>query len=237
MTKTSMLLCTSVAALSLAAGSALAQSERAAPGGGAGGGSGATERAGPPSGAGTEGPARMESGKGERMERMDDNRGSAESPRGDRTKSEARDQGTPSKKHGDTAKSDDMRSKGDAKDRKDAADSGAKKGEGSAATGASEGTAGADKSPPGSVTQLSGEQRTKAQSAFRSHKSDAVVKDIDISINVGVIVPRAVSLYAVPEDVVVIVPAYRRYKYFIHDDKVVIVDPGTLAIIDILILA
>jgi hypothetical protein len=36
---------------------------------------------------------------------------------------------------------------------------------------------------------------------------------------------------------VVIVPAYRRYKYFIYDDKVVIVDPGTLAIIDVLILA
>lgn len=239
MKKISLLLCLSVAALSLATGSALAQSERTAPGGGAGGGAGAAERAGPPSGA--EGGGRMESGKGERMERMDDSgRSAGEAPRGERGKSEARDESSPSKKHGDTAKSDDMKSKGDAK-HKDAADSGSKasgsKKEGSAATGASEGTSGADKSPSGSVTQLSGEQRTKAQSAFRSHKSEAVVKDIDISINVGVAVPRSVTLYAVPEDVVIIVPAYKRYKYFIYDDKVVIVDPGTYEIIDVLILA
>jgi len=106
-----------------------------------------------------------------------------------------------------------------------------------ASTGASEGTAGHESKPSGSVTELSGEKRTKVQSAFRSHKSEAVVKDIHINIGVGVAVPRSVALYAVPEDVVVIVPEYRRYKYFIYDDKVVIVDPGTFAIVDILILA
>jgi hypothetical protein len=64
-----------------------------------------------------------------------------------------------------------------------------------------------------------------------------VVKDIDIDVSVGVAVPRTVSLYAVPEEVVVIVPDYRRYKYFIYEDKVVIVDPATFEIVDILILA
>lgn len=106
-----------------------------------------------------------------------------------------------------------------------------------AATGASEGAEGRDHVPSGSVTQLSGERRTKVQSAFRSHRSGAVVKDIDINLNVGVAVPRSVVLYAVPEDVVVIVPEYQRYKYFVFDDKVVIVDPDTFAIVDILILA
>jgi hypothetical protein len=64
-----------------------------------------------------------------------------------------------------------------------------------------------------------------------------VVKDIDIDVSVGVAVPRTVSLYVVPEEVVVIVPDYRRYKYFIYEDKVVIVDPATFEIVDILILA
>lgn len=64
-----------------------------------------------------------------------------------------------------------------------------------------------------------------------------MVKDIDIDVSVGVAVPRTVSLYAVPEEVVVIVPDYRRYKYFIYEDKVVIVDPATFEIVDILILA
>ena len=49
--------------------------------------------------------------------------------------------------------------------------------------------------------------------------------------------PRSVSLYAVPEEVVIIVPEYRRYKFFIFGDKVVIVDPGTYKIVDVLILA
>lgn len=97
----------------------------------------------------------------------------------------------------------------------------------SAASGRSEGTEGKGKEPAGSVTQLSGEQRTKVQSVFRAHKSEAVVKDLNISINVGVSVPRSVTFYAVPEEVIVIVPAYRRYKYFIYEDKVVIVDPDT----------
>jgi len=85
--------------------------------------------------------------------------------------------------------------------------------------------------------QSRGEKRTKVQSAFRSHRSEAVVKDIDINVNVGVAVPRSVSLYAVPEEVVIIVPEYRRYKFFIFGDKVVIVDPGTYEIVDVLILA
>ncbi|WP_171946506.1 DUF1236 domain-containing protein [Hyphomicrobium sp. CS1GBMeth3] len=119
------------------------------------------------------------------------------------------------------------RSKESAEDRKP---------EGSATSGASEGTAGTD-SPKGSVTQLSGEKRTKVQSAFRSHKSEAVVKDISIDLNIGVSVPRSVTLYTVPQEVIVIVPEYRRYKYFIFEDKVVIVDPDTLAIVDILIVA
>lgn len=52
-----------------------------------------------------------------------------------------------------------------------------------------------------------------------------------------VAVPHSVSLYAVPQEVVVIVPEYRSYKYFIFGDKVVIVDPGTYEVVDVLILA
>lgn len=237
MTRVSLLACTSIAALSLATG-AFAQSERMAPG--AGGAPAAKEMAPP---AGAEPGSRAEPGASQ-MERG----GSSSSGTLDRSESRDRD-GAPSKS-GDTAKSEKGDRDGSAstgasegtagsdqdktgKHSKDA-DSKPKTG---ASSGASEGTAGSDTKPSGSLTQLSGEKRTKVQSAFRSHKSEAVVKDIDISVNVGVTVPRTVTLYAVPEDVVVIVPEYRRYKYFIYEDKVVIVDPGTFAIVDILILA
>jgi hypothetical protein len=257
MTKKTLLFCTSVAALSLAT-SAFAQSERMSPG--AGGGAPAAQEMAPPSGA--EMPAsRSESGaSGEALER-----GSARGDRADRP--EAQDRSSPGAKARDTAKSDrdtgksDNTAKSDRAGRdgsgstgasegaagrdaadakgekrsRDAADSKSMKKDG-ASTGASEGTAGTDR-PSGSVTELSGEKRTKVQSAFRSHRSEAVVKDIDINVSVGVAVPRSVSLYAVPEEVVVIVPDYRRYKFFIFDDKVVIVDPATYEIVDVLILA
>jgi len=244
MTKISMMLCTSVAALSLATG-AFAQSERSSPG--AGGGAPAAKEMAPPSG-GDMPASRAAPGASEKaLER------GAPPAAGDRLdRPEARDRSGKGEKASDTAKSEKERdgsatgaSEGkasrdaaDAKDNdnrsKDAADSKSMTKDG-ASTGASEGATGSD-TPSGSVTQLSGEKRTKVQSAFRSHRSEAVVKDIDIDINVGIAVPRSVSLYAVPEEVVIIVPEYRRYKYFIFGDKVVIVDPGTYEIVDVLIL-
>lgn len=255
MKRTSLLICTSVAALSLAAGSAFSQSDGAGAGAG---GPPATEMA-PPAGGGADVPAqRMEPGGAA----GGDMKGAG--PAGDEaaaaTKPQAQDSTAPSKKSGDTAKSDKAgpdkdgsassaasgASEGEAgRDAPKSADKASKGAKDPAAgksanedasSGASEGAAGAD-TPSGSVTKLSGEKRTKAQSAFRSHKSEAVVKDIDIDINVGIAVPRSVTLYAVPQDVVVIVPEYRRYKYFIFEDKVVIVDPVTFAIVDVLVLA
>jgi len=244
MTMKSLLLCTSVAALSLATG-AFAQSERMSPD--AGGGAPAAKEMAPPSGADMPASRVKPDASGGALERG--------GPAADRP--EAQDRSGKGDTSGDAAKSekggrDGSASTGasegtaggdaaDAKDKsdkrsKDAADSKSMTKDG-ASTGASEGTAGSDNKPSGSVTQLSGEKRTKVQSAFRSHRSEAVVKDIDINVNVGVAVPRSVSLYAVPEEVVIIVPEYRRYKFFIFGDKVVIVDPGTYEIVDVLILA
>jgi hypothetical protein len=248
MTKTSLLLCTSITAISLASG-VFAQSELMSPG--AAGGAPAAKEMAPPSGA--EMPAsRTQPGTSDGVQE----RGPA-AEKGDRLdRPEAQDRSGKRDKADDTAKSakgdrDNSASTGasegssgrdgaTAKDKsdpsKDAADSKSMSKDG-ASSGASEGTAGTDTKPSGSVTQLSGEKRTKVQSAFRSHRSEAVVKDIDINVSVGVAVPRSVSLYAVPEEVVIIVPEYRRYKYFIFGDKVVIVDPGTYEIVDVLILA
>jgi len=128
----------------------------------------------------------------------------------------------------------------DGKSAGQAAESGADSGRGetgSGASGRSDGAEGKAGDKPEKLTTLSGEKRTKVQSAFSARKSEAIVKDIDIDINVGILVPRQVTLYAVPEEVVVIVPAYRSYRYFIVDGKVVIVDPVTYEIVDVLILA
>lgn len=245
MPKKSLLLCTSAATLLLATG-VLAQSERVSPG--AGGGAPAAKEMAPPSGEQMPAPRSERGEPGGALERG----GPAADPAVRPNRPEAQERNGTSDKADHTAKSeqggrDDSASKRaakstadrdatDTKDKSEARSKNSAESRSDASTGASEGTAGSDAAPSGSVTQLSGEKRTKVQSAFRSHRSEAVVKDINISVNVGVAVPRKVTLYAVPEEVVIIVPEYRRYKYFIFGDKVVIVDPGTYEIVDVLIL-
>jgi hypothetical protein len=255
--KKTFLLYTSALAICLGGAGAIAQSERAGPAGAApdagatermspGGGMpaagarerGAAEGAGP--GDAGLGPDSAPRGAANEMKGADTPRGAgkgaaksdAREEKASRQKSrEAQDKAEhDSKRSGDTARSGDA-GKSDKKSGDAASD------DRSAASGRSEGTDGRGDEPAGSVAKLSAEQRTKMHSSFRSHKSDATVKNIDVDIRVGVVVPRSVSLYAVPDDVVVLVPGYRRYRYFIVDDTVVIVDPATFAIIDVIVLA
>lgn len=282
MNKMSLTICTSVAALALAAGPALAQRGGAGPGG--------SDGAGPtmqtaPSSPGDARPSRMGSdggasgdmgGAGERPAMRGDGPGDrSEGPGGDDSGATGASEGQAGRDmpaRGDRGerekKADDATRGGEgASDRKDGradragredrmeqkdraerdrdkdhdkdrtARDRARDGAGDAASGASEGAEGRDAKHSGSLTRLDGEKRTKVQSSFRSHRSDAVVKDIDIDLNIGVAIPRTVVLHPVPQDVVVIVPEYRAYKYFIYEDRVVVVDPDTWEIVDILVLA
>lgn len=83
---------------------------------------------------------------------------------------------------------------------------------------------------------VSPEQKTKVKTVFKNHRVDPA-RNINFSLNVGVKVPREVRFYSMPQDIVVIVPQYRDYRYFLVDDKVVIVDPDTYEIVDIIIIA
>ena len=82
---------------------------------------------------------------------------------------------------------------------------------------------------------LTQDQRTKVQTSFAKHKVQPA--NVNISINVGVAVPRTVVLYAVPEEIIVIVPGYRRYRYFLIGDRICIVDPDTYEIVEIIVIA
>ncbi len=104
------------------------------------------------------------------------------------------------------------------------------------ATGAGEGSEG-KAGPRGSLTNISPEQKSRVRSAFVSHRV-APARDIGVAVNVGVVVPRSIRVYPVPEDIVTIVPDYSGYEYFMIDDAhVAIVDPETLAVVDIIVVA
>ena len=103
-------------------------------------------------------------------------------------------------------------------------------------TGASEGTEGKS-GTKGSIANISTEQKTRVKSVFSGHLV-APARDINVAVSVGVVVPRSVHFYPVPEDVVTIVPDYRGYEYFMIDDlHVAIVDPDTLEVVDIIVVA
>ncbi|MCB1483658.1 MAG: DUF1236 domain-containing protein [Hyphomicrobiaceae bacterium] len=92
------------------------------------------------------------------------------------------------------------------------------------------------KGDKGSIAELSTEQKSQVKSAFSKNHAKAA-KDLDISVNVGVVVPRSVKFYPVPQDIIVIAPAYRDYLYFVVGDEVCIVDPDTYEIVDIIVIA
>ena len=56
----------------------------------------------------------------------------------------------------------------------------------------------------------------------------------DFSITVNTVVPRHVRLFTLPGELVTIIPQYRRYKYIIVGDEIVIIDPHTFRIVAII---
>jgi hypothetical protein len=103
-------------------------------------------------------------------------------------------------------------------------------------TGASEGTEGRS-GGKGSITGVTEEQRTRVKSVFIQHRVEPA-RGLDVSVNVGVALPRSVHLYPVPEDIVLIVPEYRGYEYILlEDNRVAIVDPDTFEVVDIIVIA
>lgn len=106
---------------------------------------------------------------------------------------------------------------------------------GSTAKGTSGVTTGSVPAP--SRVELTGEKRTQVLGAFARHRSEARVTNVNIQVEIGRPIPRTVRLFVVPQEIVEIVPEYRRFRYIILDDVVLIIDPDRFIIIDILPIA
>jgi len=91
----------------------------------------------------------------------------------------------------------------------------------------------AEKGSAGRV-QLSEQQRTNVGQTLLKDQRVNRATNVNITINVGTRVPRSVRLVALPATVISIVPEYRTYRYFVVDDRICIVDPGTYEIVEII---
>jgi hypothetical protein len=86
----------------------------------------------------------------------------------------------------------------------------------------------------GSTTTVTTEQRTQIRQTIVKESNAPRVSNVNFSLNVGTVVPRTVTVAVLPSSVVEIYPAWRGYKYFIIEERIVIVEPDSLRIVFII---
>jgi hypothetical protein len=86
----------------------------------------------------------------------------------------------------------------------------------------------------GANAKLSTEQRTKITSVIHNQHVKSV-DQVNFSLNVGTRVPReGVTFTTLPSEVVTIYPQWRGYKFIVVHDEIVIIDPNTYEIVEII---
>ena len=73
-----------------------------------------------------------------------------------------------------------------------------------------------------SSTQLTDQQRTEVREKVLVNAPRE--NHVDFALNVGVAVPRTVHVAAVPETLIRIHPEWRRHRFFVVNDEIIIVD-------------
>lgn len=83
------------------------------------------------------------------------------------------------------------------------------------------------------VVKLDADKRKTVRERFE-HVQTKRVQGVDFNIAVGTVVPRTVEIYDIPPVIVEIVPEYRTYKYVRVGDSILIIDPRTHEIVDVI---
>jgi hypothetical protein len=106
---------------------------------------------------------------------------------------------------------------------------------GAAAQSTPPGPPGTDSGVSGAIEQkliLSPTQRTAIYDQVSKDKSKVAPKDF--SPVIGADVPPMIELYMLPDEAVAGVPAAKLYKYTMVENKVVLVDPTKMRVVDVI---
>jgi hypothetical protein len=85
----------------------------------------------------------------------------------------------------------------------------------------------------GAGVRLSGEQRTRITSVIRDQRVEPLT-NANFSISVGARVPRNITFYPLPAEVVTIYPEWRGYEFVRVRDQILVINPRTLEIVAVL---
>ena len=80
---------------------------------------------------------------------------------------------------------------------------------------------------------LNESQRTRVTESI-ARLNVAPLNNVNFSLSVGTVVPRDVRFQPLPPDIVEVMPQYRGYNFFVVRDEIVIVEPATYKIVDVL---
>jgi Protein of unknown function (DUF1236) len=86
---------------------------------------------------------------------------------------------------------------------------------------------------PSTALRLTQQQRTEIYAAVGKNKLRTPPPP-DFPVAVGAQIPPVTELYALPETVTAEVPSTKFYRYTIAQNQVVIVDPTTLKVVDVI---
>jgi hypothetical protein len=86
----------------------------------------------------------------------------------------------------------------------------------------------------GGRIQLSEQERTNVHQTILKDRNVNRASNVNFSISVGTRVPRSVRLAALPASVISVVPEFRSYRYVLVDEQIVIVDPNSFEIVEVI---
>jgi hypothetical protein len=86
---------------------------------------------------------------------------------------------------------------------------------------------------PSTTLHLTPQQRTEIYQAVAKNKL-RTPPPANTPVTVGAQIPPVTELYALPESVTADVPSAKFYRYTVADNRVLIVDPTTLKVIDVI---
>jgi hypothetical protein len=83
------------------------------------------------------------------------------------------------------------------------------------------------------AAHLSSDQRSRFVETIRNEHV-SVVDHVSFGVNVGVVVPATYHYYPLPPEIVSFVPEYRGYYFLVADGDIIIIDPATREIVDVI---
>ncbi len=85
----------------------------------------------------------------------------------------------------------------------------------------------------GAVGRLDTRQRTEFRSSI-TRLGVSPLRDVAFGLAVGTAIPRSVTLHRLPPAIISIVPEYEGYEFILVRDDIVIIDPDTYEIVDVI---